>query len=422
MDTTGTKTSVTQLSCHKVERMVRELTKHGIVERKRNMEEETDEEMCARVVAQGSALFGGNLYNVMRKSTKNEENIVLSPASASIVLAMATVGAKGSAAEEMIKGMDLPERRDILVGYKSILGILLDNNSCKLNMANEIFVQEGYRLDDSFVEAMEMCFYTEPSTIDFTQVEETRGVINDWVEQETGNKIKNMVPEGVLNELTRMMLVNAVHFKGSWAEEFDEKMTTEQPFHVDETKIIMAKLMNRTMRVRATYLREIDADIVELPYKGRRLGMYVVLPRQKYGLQTLEDKISTMDINELFGKAYMYKELDVFLPSFKLEQTIRMTGYLKQLGMNKMFGEEADFSIMAGAKGDLFISEVMQKVFIEVNEEGTEAAAATGVTFRKKSAPKPKAEFKCNYPFLFYIRDNWSEMILFSGRVVDPSI
>ena len=421
MDVTGIRNSVTQLNCHKVKEMMKELTEHGIIERKRNMNEETEEEMSARVVAQGSTLFGGNLYNIVRKSAKDEENILLSPTSASIVLAMATVGAKGSAAEEMIKGLELPERRDILVGYKEVLGVLLDNNSCKLNMANELFVQQGYRLDESYVEALEMCFYTEPTTIDFAQVEETRGLINGWVEQETGNKVVNMIPEGILSELTKMMLVNALHFKGSWAEEFDEKMTTEQPFHVSGTKIIMAKLMNRTMKVRATYLQEIDADIVELPYRGRRLGMYVVLPRQKYGLDRLEDKISAMDINELFGKAYMYKELDVFLPSFKLEQTIRLTEYLKQLGMNKMFGEEADFSIVAGAKGELFISEVMQKVFIEVNEEGTEAAAATGVAFRKKCAPEPKTEFKCDHPFLFYIRDNWSEMILFSGRMVDPS-
>ena len=188
MDAAGAKTSVTKLSFHKVEGMMKELTEHGIVERKRDMEEETEEERSARVVAEGSTLFGGHLYNVVRKSAKDEENILLSPTSASIVLAMATVGAKGSTAEEMRKGMELPERRDILVGYKNVLDILLDNNSCKLNMANEIFVQEGYRLDDSYVEALEMCFYNEPTTIDFTQVEETRGLINGWVEQETKQK------------------------------------------------------------------------------------------------------------------------------------------------------------------------------------------------------------------------------------------
>ena len=421
MDATGVKNSVTQSSRHKAGEMMKELTEHGIIERKRNMQEEVDEEIKARAVAQGSTQFGCDLYNIVRKSAKDEENIILSPISASIVLAMATVGAKGSTAEEMRKGLGLPARRDILVGYKGVLGILHGNNSCELNIANEIFVQEGYGLNDSYVKALKMCFYTEPTTIDFAQVEETRWLINSWVEKETGNKVVNMIPEGVLNELTKMMLINAVHFKGSWAEEFDEKMTTEQPFHVSETKIIMAKLMNRTMKVRATYLQEIDADIVELPYRGRRLGMYVVLPRQKYGLQRLEDKISTMNINELFGKADMYKKLDVFLPSFKLEQTLRMTEHLQQLGMNEMFGGEADFSIMAGAKGELFISEVMQKVFIEVNEEGTEAAAATGVVFRNRCAPEPKTEFKCDHPFLFYIRDNWCEMVLFSGRIVDPS-
>ena len=422
MDAAGIKALVQQTSSYKIEKMMKEMTEYGIIERKRSIEEEADEQMRATGIARGSTQFGCDLYYAVRKSATDEENIILSPISASVVLAMTAVGAKGGTAEEMKKGMGLPARREILVGYKNALGILLGNDCCKLHMANEIFIQEGYRLDDSYIEALEMCFYTEPTTIDFAQVEEARGLINGWVEQETGNKVENMIPEGVINELTKMMLISAVHFKGSWAEKFDEKMTMEHPFHVSQAKIVMAKLMNRTMKVRAAHLEEIDADVVELPYKGRRLGMYVILPRQRHGLKMVEDKMSTMDINEIFGRADLYKELDVFLPSFKLEQTIGMTEHLKKLGMDRMFGREADFSIMAGSKGELFISNVMQKVFIETNEEGTEAAAVTAVTFRDRCVPEPKTEFKCNHPFLFYIRDNWTEMVLFSGRMVDPSI
>ena len=154
MDAAGIKALIQQTSSYKIEKMMKEMTEYGIIERKRSIEEEADEQMRATGIARGSTQFGCDLYYAVRKSATDEENIILSPISASVVLAMTAVGAKGGTAEEMKKGMGLPARREILVGYKNALGILLGNDCCKLHMANEIFIQEGYRLDDSYIEAL----------------------------------------------------------------------------------------------------------------------------------------------------------------------------------------------------------------------------------------------------------------------------
>jgi len=386
---------------------------------RQDMEELAEKEM--RAVALGNSEFGRSLYDVVRKSTEGGGNFVMSPYSASSVMAMATTGARGNTLTEMREKMKFPAEQEMLAGYRSAFGLLSGNDNFTLETANKVYVQDGYQLVKTFTETMGKYFNAEPTPTNFAASEEARDMINGWVEEKTREKIKDLIPQGVLNSLTRLVLVNAIYFKGNWASQFKERLTNEDPFYVSETKTVTAKLMNQELEVKTASLDDLDADVVELPYKGDRLAMYIVLPKQRHGLGDVEDKMSTKNVNDMFKEVKRSKKLNIFLPKFKLEQSLQLTEHFKQLGMTAMFGSNADFSGMAGAPGDLYVSEVMQKAFIEVNEEGSEAAAATGMVVMMRSMPMPAPAFRCDHPFMFFIRDKRTEMVLFSGRVMDPS-
>jgi len=376
-----------------------------------------------KTVARGNSEFGQNLYDVVRKST--EGNIVMSPYSASSVMAMAKTGARGKTWVQIRDGMRFPGEPLMLAGYKTIFKELRGNDKFTLETANKMYVMEGYKLAETFTEKMREFFNTEATLTNFAESEEARKMINDWVEEKTREKIKDLIPEGALDASTRLVLVNAIYFKGNWASQFKEKLTREADFYVSETKTAKAMMMNQELKVNFGLIEELDAEVVELPYIGDRLSMYIVLPRQKYGLFDLENKMPKKNIHEMFKE--MFKggrkvKVNIFLPKFKLEQSLELTDHFKKLGMTAMFDRRnADFSGMAGDPGDLFVSDVIQKAFIEVNEEGSEAAAATAVVFHYKSGRRFAKQFRCDHPFMFFIRDKKTKMVLFSGRVVDPS-
>jgi len=370
-------------------------------------------------VALGNSMFGLNLYNIIKK--ENPGNIILSPFSVSSVMAMVTEGAKGETLKELMKGMSFPEEKQMKTGYSAVLPTLHSDASITLETANSAFLQNGFDLADGYKKELASLYAAEFQSVDFGAATAAAKLINIWVEKKTKDRIKDLIAADMLSDQVKMVLINAIYFKGNWARQFDKKLTEAASFFVEEGKTVQTKFMYKEDKYNTTEYN--GADILELPYKGDRMSMFIVAPKEKFGLAKLEDDISahledflkTLDRSELEEKKVQLK-----MPLFKLESTIQLTDNLKKLGISIPFSPQADFSGMTG-KTDLFLSKVLQKAFIEVNEEGSEAAAATAGIMMLRSMPMPSPEIRLDHPFLYFIKDRLTGMILFQGRVSDPS-
>jgi len=238
----------------------------------------------------------------------------------------------------------------------------------------------------------------------------------------TNEKIESLIDENMINGLTRLVLVNAIYFKGDWETKFDPKKTQQSPFYVSNVKNIETDMMMLTEEFPRAVIDELDVTMIEMPYKGDRIVMQIVLPNQRsQGLTSVEGKLENVDINDLFQQNQRTVKVQVKLPKFKVSQSSSLSDFLKNLGMEDMFNQgAADFSGIDGSR-NLYVGFVQQEVFIEVNEEGSEAAAATGMGMMMRSMPLPPEEFTVDHPFIFYIRDKLTGMLLFQGRISDPS-
>lgn len=369
-------------------------------------------------VASGNTVFSGRLYNLLRKE---EGNIIMSPFSISGVMAMVTAGAGGETLAQLTQGMSFPAVEKLGLGYKDAIPALRTNENFTLDVANTVFTQEGFSILSGFRETLHQHFHATIQTTDFSESAKAARLINDWVEANTQKKIKDLINADMINALTRLVLVNAIYFKGDWASKFDSKHTTEQDFHLsDGESTKKVPMMRQTRKFQWAELEGIEASMLELPYKGDRLVMQILLPKAVQGLGLLEERLRTTDLEQLFKEAQREEKVAVQLPKFKLEQTLPLNSHLQELGMREMFTQnKADFSGIDGTKM-LYVSAVLQKAFIEVNEEGSEAAAATGVAIMMRSMPAPPMAFTADHPFLFFLRDKLTGMLLFQGRVEDP--
>jgi serpin B len=288
-------------------------------------------------------------------------------------------------------------------------------------VANRIWGQMGYQFYDRFLEELSVDYGAALAEVDFrNDTEAARLAINAWVEEKTRDRIKNIVPPGSLDRLSTLVLVNAIYFKAQWMDQFSEGMTTEEPFWRSATESVPAPLMRHTDQY--GYLETDDAQILELPYRGGVFSMLVYLPKERGGLAELEQKLSVdrliEDVQDL-----PRRRVQVSLPRFEITSSFPLAEILKQLGMTTAFvADVADFTRMS-QNPDLFISEVLHKAFVKVDENGTEAAAATAVMMKATGMMDPgtPVTFRADHPFLFVIRYNGTGSILFMGRVSDPT-
>ncbi|OQA09746.1 MAG: Serpin (serine protease inhibitor) [bacterium ADurb.Bin374] len=359
-------------------------------------------------------------------------NLFFSPFSIHIAFAMPFAGAAGETRDEMAKAFAYPvDGQGVLAGLygdfmKSFPGFGGTSAPAdyKLSVANAIWAHKPYPFATSYLDLIKTTFASEIQSVDFAvDYQKIRLEINAWVEAQTQNLIKDLIPEGILNELTRMVLVNAVYFKGTWVAEFPKDATTDAPFFVDgktETKVPM-------MRQTGDF-RFADSDVfqmIRLPYKGDTLAMYVFLPRERDGIAKLETTLAEKPFAEWLSGLDETK-VNVSLPKFKMESGCSLAEALRGLGVNLAFDEKnADFYGMldpAKAKNEpgLFISAALHKAFVKVDEEGTEAAAATAVVMQTKSVARMPVEFKADHPFLFFIVHEPTTTVLFLGRVSSP--
>jgi serpin B len=378
-----------------------------------------------RTAAQGDLAFAADLH----RKIGGDGNLVYSPASVSLALAMTYAGAAGKTAEEMktVLHFTLDPEKLHAVNHKRLYtwnGGGKEHRPYELSVADSLWGQKGEPWKKEFTELLKTRYAAGLREVDFAaDPEAARGPINQWAADWTHNKIPELVPPGVLTGNTRLVLANAVYFKGAWASKFDKERTAQSPFQAGGTKEVPVQMMYQ--RHHFGYGATADAQLLEMPFEGHRLALVVILPNKKDGLPALEASLSPVKLNELLGRILHGDEVEVYLPRFKFESSLDLARTLAAMGMPSAFaGGAADFSGMDGTR-DLFIGSVIHKATVEINEEGGEAAAATAVEVGVKSEALPKDRqtpvFRADHPFLFLIRDRETGEILFLGRVADPS-
>jgi serpin B len=340
--------------------------------------EETAKPDLATVV-KGNTDFALELY---AKLGKEEGNLFFSPYSISTALAMTYAGARGETAEEMAKTLHFDQEK-----LHPAMGTLItqvndaDNKKrgYQLSTANALWGQKGYPFAEDFLALNKKNYGAGVKEVDFAgQTEQARQMINKWVEEQTNDKIKELFKEGVLSPDTRLVLANAIYFKGNWASQFKKDQTNDRAFLTPGGKKIKTPMMFQTEKF--GYAETPDVQVLDMPYVGKDLSMVVLLPRKVDGLAALEKNLSSRQLGEWF-KNLREQKVIVGLPKFKMTSEFALKQTLSEMGMPKAFTFGADFSGMTGKENDLFIQAVVHKAFVEVNEEGTEAAAATGVGF-----------------------------------------
>lgn len=378
------------------------------------------------MVVQGNNEFALKLYAGLRAQ---EGNLFLSPYSISTALAMTYAGARGRTEAQMAEVLHFPTARgeaplDPAQFHLAFGAIINDLNQraekadFQLSVANALWGQKGYAFLAEFLELVEARYEGKLTEVDFVRAtEQARTTINGWVEEKTNDKIKELIQPGVLDQMTRLVLTNAIYFKGNWAKQFEEDRTSEAPFTLAGGEKVDAAMMNQSGDF--PYMEAEDFQALELPYVNDELSMIVLLPKKTDGLAEFEKRLTAEDLGKWLAKLRK-REVVVSLPKFEMTRQFSLASVLKSMGMTDAFSRGADFSGMSGSR-DLFISAVIHKAYVDVNEEGTEAAAATAVTVKLTSVlPDRRVVFRADHPFLFLIRDNKSGSILFIGRVMNP--
>jgi len=382
---------------------------------------ETPPPAARAVVVEGDNTFAFDLYGQLRH---RDGNLFFSPASISTALAMAYAGARGDTASEMAKTLHftLPQAQ-----LHPAMGALLSDlnavhDGYQLSVANALWAQRGSTFREDFLKIMNNDYGAGLNQVDFkTSTEAARQTINRWVEQKTADKIKDLLQPGVLKPSTRLVLTNAIYFKGDWQTPFDKAQTKTEDFYASPATTVQAPLMHREGGF--NYLKGDTWQALEIPYKNRQLSIVIFLPNDRTGLSALESSLTASNAQQWLRQLEPVSKVIVTLPKFRMTQEFELGGTLGAMGMPQAFTGSADFSGMTGGR-DFAISDVIHKAFVDVNEEGTEAAAATAVTMRAlaiRVPDQPPPVFRADHPFVFLIRDNASNSVLFMGRVENPA-
>jgi len=373
-------------------------------------------------IAESVNTFGLALYGEVRGG---KGNLFLSPYSISSALAMTYAGAGGPTADEMAETLALPAdwlaRSDRIHAAFAHLNADLnaEGKPYELTVANRLWGQVGYGFLPAFLAVLGEHYGAGLQEVDFARrTEAARETINTWVQKQTRDRIKDLIPPGGVQPLTRLVLTNAIYFNGTWEHQFEKKRTKDADFSVSAANKVTVPMMYQTK-----HFRHADCgtfQMLEMPYKGNELAMVVLLPKQTGGLPALEGQLSAPMLAERV-RSLKYERVRVYLPRFTMTWRALLAAVLKKMGMVLAFNaSKADFTAMNGGKEPLWIDEVIHKAFVDVNEEGTEAAAATAVVMIGTGRPTQPVIFRADHPFLFLIRDTRSGAILFMGRVMNP--
>ncbi|NXE79803.1 SPB10 protein, partial [Cochlearius cochlearius] len=395
-----------------------------------------------------------DLFNKLNETNKGK-NIFFSPWSISSALALVYLGAKGNTATEMAEVLHFiqaagaegsssvarpsrgrPKRRkmdpehkqaeDIHSGFKELLTVVNKPKSTySLRTANRIYVEKTFPLLPIYIQLSKNYYKAEPHKVNFkTAPEQSRKEVNTWVEKQTEGKIKNLLSSADVGNTTKLILVNAIYFKAEWEVKFQAENTDVQPFRLSKNKTKPVKMMCMRDTFPVLIMETMNFKMIELPYVNHELSMFILLPDDikdsTTGLEQLERELTYEKLSEWTDSKKMTKTLvDLYLPKFKMEERYDLSEKLHSMGMHSAFSSNADFSGMA-ANGGVFISRILHKSFVAVDERGTEAAAATAIVGETSLPLEQVLKFKVDHPFHFFIRHNKSKSILFFGRYCSP--
>jgi serpin B len=370
------------------------------------------------MLAQGNNAFALDLYKELKS---NRENLFFSPFSISVALGMTYAGAREKTAQQMadVLNFKMHQRRLHRV-FKALLDSLQDpqgSEAFQLEIANSLWIQVNYQLLDSYLDIIEENYGESCFLVDFKEREKARQRINEWIETHTNGIIQDLIGEGTLHPDTLLVLTNAIYFKGFWQFPFKTEKTTLTDFFLLSGEQAKVPMMSQKRR-----FRYFDTDLfqlLELPYIGNQLVMDILLPRTKTGIKELEEILDLDQVNAWLS-SLVFMEVDVFIPRFKLMTKFDLSKILEHMGIVDAFSStNADFKGMTKER-ELKIDKVIHQAYVDVNEIGTEAAAATGVEMAVLGPPLAIPEFRADHPFIFLIRDTQTNSILFLGRVMDP--
>ncbi|NXP09363.1 PAI2 inhibitor, partial [Thinocorus orbignyianus] len=388
-----------------------------------------------------------------------DKNILFSPLSISSALATVYLGAKGNTADQIAKVLHFKKAEgtrnvtttikmqvysrteerlsnrcacfqktetgkldDIHIGFKALnLAINQPTKNYTLKSVNQLYGEKTLPFSKEYLQLVKKYYNTEPQAVDFVgAADETRREINSRVEHKTEGKIKNLLPPGSVDSLTRLVLTNALYFKGNWATQFKAEATRQRPFRVNAHTTKQVQMMYLSDKFNWTYVESVQTDVLELPYVNNDLSMFILLPSDTIGLQKLERELTFENLSAWTSPELMEKtKMEVYLPRFTLEETHDLKSILSRMGIQDAFTEgQADFTGMS-EKGELFLSEALHKCYLEVNEEGTEAAAASSAALASRSLGATII-FVADHPFFFFISHNKTKSILFLGRFSSP--
>jgi serpin B len=373
-------------------------------------------------LADGNNAFGLDLYHALAKLAGKDENLVFSPYSVSTALAMTWVGARNHTQTQMASVLRFTsDEKTIGSGFHHLrdgLEAAGKNGGFDLSIANSIWLQKEGPFLQPFLDELKNDFNSPPSLVDFTLPDPVRLQINQWVENKTNEKIKDLLAPGTLDPYTKIVLVNAVYFKANWLSSFEAKNTLELPFHFSRSDAAVP-MMHQTAHFKIA--QNDAAQVLEMPYQGNRISMVIILPTD-WKLSSFEPTLTPELLTSWLADMKDHS-VEVKLPKFKFSYGVTdLSPSLEKMGMADAFSKTADFSGMT-KDSQLRISHVLHKAFVNVDEKGTEAAAATAsvaVAFEAIKRKDTPIRFTADHPFLFLIRDNQTHSILFMGRVADP--
>lgn len=361
--------------------------------------------------------FAIDLY---RKLSDSKGNLFFSPYSISSALAMTYAGARGETEKQMACALhfSLPQEK-LHPAFRNLATDLtkIQSKKIKLYMANSLWPQKDYKFKKEYLTLVSSDYNSKIFPVDFEGATETaRKKINRWVEDKTQDKIKDMLPPGVLDKLARLVLVDAVYFKGDWERPFELENTHEEPFLSPDTTMTVQMMYQKA---HFNYAQIEDLQILEIPYAAKGISMIILLPT-KNNLRPLESKLSSENLNR-WRSQMQPQTVEIDIPKTCMTSTLGLKDTLTEMGMADAFAAKADFSGMDGTR-QLHIDKVLHKAFVNMDEKGTEAAAATGVVMIMLGAsPFPVPTFRADHPFILLIQENQTGSILFMGRVTNPN-
>jgi len=364
--------------------------------------------------------FSFNLYKHL--ITDEQQNMFFSPYSIHVALAMVYEGAQGETADEMKAILGFPQNNETnLCSFGRIYNLLNQDTEYTLSTANALWTKKNYKFLDEYLRFINSYYMGKATDVNFDNPQQATQIINQWVEENTAGKIKDLIETSAINMYTRLILTNAIYFKGDWLYQFDPEDTVDGDFTITPEEIIHVPMMSHTETdIKLKYYESEDMQLVELPYKGEDLSMIILLPKE-IDISSFEQTVTYEDFISWMESATT-QTVQVTMPKFTMETEYQLKETLQDMGMILPFSEiDADFSGMTGNK-DLYIAWVVHKGFIEVNEQGTEAAAATAVGMELTSMPMDIKEFNANHPFLYLIQQKETGTILFMGKVVNPLV